>query len=113
MRRLSTLLLKLQDYAFDIKYLEGSKVKVSDALLRLYAEEKHNINDVTPLTFLWHTADFMLHLDQLQQAHQLYAHKAVDTQIRARRNTNKTKTKPSPKSTPIPIKDTTDTNNSQ
>ena len=51
-RRLSALLLKLQDYAFDIKYLEGSKLKVSDALLRLYAEEKHNINDVIPLTFL-------------------------------------------------------------
>ena len=46
MRRLSTLLLKLQDYAFDIKYLEGSKLKESDALLHLYAEEKHNINDM-------------------------------------------------------------------
>ena len=73
-RRLSALLLKLQDYTFDIKYLEGSKLKVSDALSCLYAEEKHNINDVIPLTFLWHTRDFMLHLDQLQQAHQLYAH---------------------------------------
>ena len=109
---MSTLLLKLQDYTFDIKYLEGSKLKVSDALLRLYAEKKHNINDVIPLTFLWHT-DFMLQLDQLQQAHQLYAHKAVDTQIRTRQNTNRAKTKPSPKSTPIPIKDTSDTNNSQ
>ena len=79
----------------------------------LYAEEKHNINDVIPLTFLWHTADFMLHLDQLQQAHHLYAHKAVNTQIRTRWNTNKTKTKPSPKSTPIVIKDTSDANNSQ
>ena len=112
-RQLSTLLLKLQDYAFDIKYLEGSKLKVSDALLHLYTEEKHNINDVIPLTFLWHTADFMLHLDQLQQAHQLYAHKAVDTQIRTRQNTNRAKTKPSPKSTPIVIKDTIDANNSQ
>ena len=111
--RLSALLLKLQNYAFDIKYLEGSKLKVSDALSRLYAEEKHSINDVIPLTFLWHTADFMLHLDQLQQAHQLYAHKAVDTQIRTRRNRNKTKKKPSPKSTPIEIKDTSDANNSQ
>ena len=65
------------------------------------------------MTFLWHTADFMLHLDQLRQAHQLYAHKAVDTQIRTRWNTNKTKTKPSPKSTQIVIKDTSDANNSQ
>ena len=100
-RQLSVLLLKLQDYAFDIKYLEGSKLKVSDALSRLYAEEKHNINDVIPLTFLWHTADFMFYLDQLQQAHELYAHKAVNTQIKARQNINKPKTKPTPKSTPI------------
>ena len=110
---MSTLLLKLQDYTFDIKYLEGSKLKVSDTLVCLYAEEKHNINDVIPLTFLWHTADFMLHLDQLQQAHQLYAHKAVGTRIRTRQNTNRAKTKPSPKSTPIAIKDTSDANNSQ
>ena len=106
-------MLKLQDYAFDIKYLEGSKLKVSDALLHLYVEEKHNINDVIPLTFLWHTADFMLHLDQLQQAHQLYAHKTVNTRIRTRRNTKRPKTKPSPKSIPIVIKDTSGTNNSQ
>ena len=38
-RRLGSLLLKLQDYAFDIKYLEGSKLKVSDTLSRLYIEE--------------------------------------------------------------------------
>ena len=112
-RRLSALLPKLQDYAFDIKYLEGSKLKVSDALSCLYAEEKHNINDIIPLTFLWHTVDFMLHLDQLQQAHQLYAHKAVDTKIRPRQNTNRTKTKTLPKSTPLEIKDTSYTNNSQ
>ena len=37
-RRLGALLLKLQDYTFDIKYLEGSKLKVSDTLSRLYAE---------------------------------------------------------------------------
>ena len=55
----------------------------------------------------------MLHLDQLQQAHKLYAHKAVDTQIRTGRNTNKAKTKPSPKSTPIEIKDTSVANNLQ
>ena len=92
---------------------EGSKLKVSDALSRLYAEEKHNINDVIPLTFLWHTADFMLYLDQLQQAHELYAHKAVNTQIKARQNTNKPGTKPTPKSTSIEIKDMSDANKLQ
>ena len=81
--------MKLQDYTFDIKYLEGSKLKVSDALSRLYAEEKHNINDVIPLSFLWHTTDFMLHLDCLQQAETCYAHKAVNTKIRPRRNVNR------------------------
>ena len=107
------LLLKLQDFAFDIINLEDSKLKVSDALSRLYTEEKHNINDVIPLTFLWHTADFMLRLDQLLQAHQLYAHKAVDIEIRTRQNTKRAKTKPSSKSTPIVIKDTSHANNSQ
>ena len=110
---MSALLLKLQDYAFDIKYLEGSKLKVSDTLSCLYAEEKHNINDVIPCDLPWHTVDFMLHLDQLQQAHQLYAHKAVDTKIRPRWDTNRTKTKTLPKSTPLEIKDTSDANNSQ
>ena len=31
-RRLGSLLWKLQDYTFNIKYLEGAKLKVSDAL---------------------------------------------------------------------------------
>ena len=112
-RRLGALLLKLQDYTFDIKYLEGSKLKVSDALSCLYAEEKHNISDVIPLTFLWHTADFMLHLDQLQQAETCYAHKAVDTKIRTRRNVNRKTPKTSAKSTPNQVATTSDANKSQ
>ena len=39
--RLATLLGRLMKYTFDLKYLEGNKLKVSDALLRLYIEEKH------------------------------------------------------------------------
>ena len=85
--------------------MEGSKLKVSDALSCLYAEEQHNINDVICLTFLWHTADFMLHLDQLQQAQHLYAHKAVNTKIRNRCNANRTKTKATDKSTLVQIND--------
>ena len=34
--RLATLLLKLMEYTFDLKYLEGNKFKVSDALSWLY-----------------------------------------------------------------------------
>ena len=58
--RLATLLLKLMDYTFDLKYLEGNKLKVSNALLRLYIEEKHKVNDVIPLNFLLHFADRQL-----------------------------------------------------
>ena len=39
--KLVTLLHRLNRYTFDLKYLEGSKLKVSDALSRLYSEEKH------------------------------------------------------------------------
>ena len=55
--RLQNLLGRLSQYTFDLKYLEGSKLKVSDALSRLYIEEKHKINDVIPLNFLLHFTD--------------------------------------------------------
>ena len=58
--RLANLLLKLMEYTFDLKYLEGNKLKVSDALSRLYIEEKHKINDVIPLNFLLHYSDRQL-----------------------------------------------------
>ena len=83
-RRLGSLLLKLQDYAFDIKYLEGAKLKVSDALSRLYIEEKHKITDVIPLNFLVHTAEPFIHLEYLDNANELYAHKAITTKTKAR-----------------------------
>ena len=34
--RLANLLLKLMEYTFDLKYLEGNKLKVSDTLFHLY-----------------------------------------------------------------------------
>ena len=58
--RLATLLLKLMDYTFDLKYLEGNKLKVSDALSHLYIEEKQKVNNVIPLNFLLHFADRQL-----------------------------------------------------
>ena len=76
-------------------------------------KKKHNISDVIPLTFLWHTADFMLHLDQLQQAETCYAHKAVDTKIRTRQNVNRNPPKTSAKSTPNQMVTTSDANKSQ
>ena len=85
-RRLGSLLLKLQDYAFDIKYLEGTKLKVSDALSQLYIEEKHKITDVIPLNFLLHTAEPFIHLQYIDSANELYAHKAINTKIRSRQD---------------------------
>ena len=85
-RRLGSLLLKLQDYVFDIKYLEGAKLKVSDTLSQLYIEEKHKITDVIPLNFLLHTAEPFIHLQYVDSANELYAHKAISTKIVARQD---------------------------
>ena len=73
--RLVTLLDHLNRYTFDLKYLEGSKLKVSDALSRLYSEEKHKISDVIPLNFLLHFTDYQLHKESDHLANKLYAHK--------------------------------------
>ena len=78
--------LKLQDYAFDIKYLEGAKLKVSDALSRLYIEEKHKITDLIPLNFLLHMAEPFIHLQYIDNANELYGHKAITTKIRLRQD---------------------------
>ena len=73
--RLVTLLDCLNRYTFDLKYLEGSNLKVSDALSRLYSEEKHKISDVIPLNFLLHFTDYQLHKESDHLANKLYAHK--------------------------------------
>ena len=75
--RLNTLLEKLRKYTFDLKYMEGSKLKVSDALSRLYVEEKHKISDVIPLNFLLHFTDYQVHKECEQMAVKLYAHKTA------------------------------------
>ena len=72
---LSNLLLKLADYTFDLKYLEGNKLKVSDTLSRLYIEEKHKINDVIPLNFLLHFADRQLMLNYIKACNSLTSYK--------------------------------------
>ena len=55
--------------------MEGSKLKVSDALSRLYSEEKHKISDVIPLYFLLHFRDYNIYKDCDNLAKKLYAHK--------------------------------------
>ena len=76
-RYIATLLLRLQDYTFDIKYLKGDKLKLSDALSRLYIEEKGKIDEVIPLSFLMHTTTPGTHAQLMFPAQSLYAHKAV------------------------------------
>ena len=77
--RLVTLLDHLNRYTFDLKYLEGSKLKVSDALSRLYSEEKHKISDIIPLNFLLHFTDYQIHKESDHLANKLYAKLSVKT----------------------------------
>ena len=84
--RLVTLLDHLNRYTFDLKYLEGSKLKVSDALSRLYSEEKHRILDVIPLNFLLHFTDYQLYKESDHLANKLYAHKQIKLSAKTRRN---------------------------
>ena len=84
--RLVTLLDRLNRYTFDLKYLEGSKLKVSDALSRLYSEEKHKISDVIPLNFLLHFTDYQLHKESDHLANKLYAHKRIKLTAKSRHN---------------------------
>ena len=84
--RLVTLLDHLNRYTFDSKYLEGSKLKVSDALSRLYSEEKHKISDVIPLNFLLHFTDYQLHKESDHLANKLYAHKRTKFTTKSQRS---------------------------
>ena len=83
--RLVTLLDRLNRYTFDLKYLEGSKLKVSDALSCLYSE-KHKISDVIPLNFLLHFTDYQLHKESDHLANKLYAHKRTKLSAKTRHN---------------------------
>ena len=93
--RLATLLGRLMKYMFDLKYLEGNKLKVSDALSRLYIEEKHKINDVIPLNFLLHFTDHQFLKQYTHLANRLYAHKQIKKVARSQSNYDrKAKNKP-------------------
>ena len=55
--RLTSLLLTLWDYAFDVKYQQGKKIfvsNVSNMLYRLHIEADHDVHDIMPLNFLQH-----------------------------------------------------------
>ena len=85
------------EYTFDLKYLEGNKLKLSDTLSRLYIEEKHKVSNVILLNFLLHYSDRQLtnnyhkaagidHLvqtrtNQKSEIHTRHAHRAHNQQI--------------------------------
>ena len=66
--------------------MEGSKLKVSNALSRLYSEEKHKISDIIPLNFLLHFTDYKIHKDCDNLAKKLYAHRRAKLLTKYRRN---------------------------
>ena len=61
--RLKTLLLKLSEYAIDLKYQKGSEMHTSDALSRLQnIGDTPDNKDIIPLNFLQHhTPNYIEH----------------------------------------------------
>ena len=92
------------NYTFDIKYLKGEKLKLSDALSRLYIEEKGKIDEVIPLSFLMHTTTPGTHAQLMFPAQSLYAHKAVTRKAVKTKKQEKLIPDSSGQLTPIPAK---------
>ena len=80
--RLKTLLLKLSEYAIDLKYQKGSEIHTSDALSRLQkiADTPDN-KDVIPLKFLQHLAPNYIEHTYSHLVGNFYVHKtkSIDT----------------------------------
>ena len=73
-KRLTVLLLKLQDFQIDLKYMQGAKMHVSDVLSHLYTEENHKITDIIPLNFLQHATNNCINETYKYCAQNLYRH---------------------------------------
>ena len=52
--RLKKLLFHLREYTFDLKYVKGDKMFVSDALSRLITADPSPLDSVIPVSFLFH-----------------------------------------------------------
>ena len=59
--RLTLLMLKLCDYTFDLKYQQGKKMFLSDALSRLHIEAEKVIGHLILLNFLEHLNKAYIH----------------------------------------------------
>ena len=74
-KRLTVLLLKLEDFQLDLKYMQGTEMYDSDTLSRLYNYiENHKITDIIPLNFLQHTEDNCTNETYKYCAESLYRH---------------------------------------
>ena len=96
--RLNTLLLKLSEYAIELKYQKGSEMHTSDALSRLH-NFKHTPHqkDVKPLNFLQHfTPNYIVEHSYSHLVENLYAHKikTLDTMTIKRKCGRPAKPKP-------------------
>ena len=78
-KRLTVLLLKLQDFQLDFKYMQGPKMHVSDTLSSLYSEENHKITDIIPLNFLQHIDEDNIHKSYQYCTSALYHCNVVNT----------------------------------
>ena len=80
--RLKTLLLKLSEYAIDLKYQKGSRMHTSDALSRLQniADTPDN-KDIIPLNFLQHLTPNYIEHTYSHLIENFYVHKtkSIDT----------------------------------
>ena len=80
--RLKTLLLKLSEYAIDLKYQKGSEMHTNDALSRLQniADTPDN-KEVIPLNFLQHIAPNYIEHTYSHLVENFYVHKtkSIDT----------------------------------
>ena len=78
-KRITVLLLKLQDFHCDLKYMQGPKMYVSDALSRLYSEESHEITDIIPLNFLQHIDEEQIYESYSYCTSSFYCYNVVNT----------------------------------
>ena len=74
--RLKTLLLKLSEYAINLKYQKGSEMHTRDALSRLHNfMDTPDQKDVIPLNFLQHFTSHYIEHSYSHLVENLYAHK--------------------------------------
>ena len=83
-KRLTVLLLKLQDFQIDLKYMQGTKMYVTNALSRLYKEENFRITGIIPLNFLQHTEDKCTNETYKYCAESLYRHNNSCQQVKTK-----------------------------